>query len=312
MYQYEHVNRQGSSPHTTNLSQGNHEQLHSGSGDYLASVSSLTASNTEPALEDSDDLESKPVPFPRSDSVSSMPVNDPLLDPSMLCNLSEKSRNEILTQKLISAVASNPAVDVLDASRIVDSFIKRPLEDVLAMLSDPGLLASEWEHEQRANMHMPQYMHNMATSVNQIASSSPTTVSSTHAAAGETDGVVGAVAQQLQGASVADYDDADTDEQQARKSRGSSGGIHLPNYDTETEEFIEMLLSKPENVRKMKLGSKLFPMIKGMGYSESTKLTVWILDHMSQDVRTLAYTLNDISKLREIVDEAQQAISTGR
>ncbi|KAJ1656441.1 hypothetical protein GGF38_004578, partial [Coemansia sp. RSA 25] len=56
------------------------------------------------------------------------------------------------------------------------------------------------------------------------------------------------------------------------------------------------------------LGSKLFPLIKGMGYKESTKLTVWILDHMSHDVRTMAYTLNDSAKLRDIVQEAQQSL----
>ncbi|KAJ1953952.1 hypothetical protein GGI12_005899, partial [Dipsacomyces acuminosporus] len=85
-------------------------------------------------------------------------------------------------------------------------------------------------------------------------------------------------------------------------------GVYLQDYDTETEEYIEMLLSKSENERKKKLGSKLFPLIKGMGYKESTKLTVWILDHMSQDVRSLAYTLNDRAKLREIVNEALRSI----
>ncbi|KAJ2295259.1 hypothetical protein IWW55_005507, partial [Coemansia sp. RSA 2706] len=82
-------------------------------------------------------------------------------------------------------------------------------------------------------------------------------------------------------------------------------GIRTRDYDTEIEDFIEMLISKPENERKKKLGSKLFPLIKSMGYKESTKLTVWILDHMSQDVRSLAYTMNDSARLHEIVAEAQ-------
>ncbi|KAJ2170476.1 hypothetical protein GGF45_005309, partial [Coemansia sp. RSA 551] len=78
------------------------------------------------------------------------------------------------------------------------------------------------------------------------------------------------------------------------------------------EEFIEMLVSKPESERKKKLGAKLFPLIKGMGYKESTKLTVWILDHMSHDVRTLAYMLNDPAGMRQIVTEAQTAIGGAR
>ncbi|KAJ2849333.1 hypothetical protein GGI22_005553, partial [Coemansia erecta] len=163
------------------------------------------------------------------------------------------------------------------------------------MLGDPALLASEWEHEQRASTHLPQYMQTLTTPVSQAASP-------TGGASDEADGGVEPAAQQQQQLAPKTVDEC---QEQALPERER---IHLRDYDTETEEFIEMLLSKPENVRKMKLGSKLFPMIKGMGYSESTKLTVWILDHMGQDVRTLAYTLNDMARLREIVDEAQQAI----
>ncbi|KAJ2767488.1 hypothetical protein IWQ57_003930, partial [Coemansia nantahalensis] len=89
-----------------------------------------------------------------------------------------------------------------------------------------------------------------------------------------------------------------------------SGGISVQDYNTETEEYIEMLMSQPESERRKKLGSKLFPLIKGMGYKDSTRLTVWILAHMSQDVRTLAYTLNDTAKLGQIVSEAQAAIGS--
>ncbi|KAJ2691937.1 hypothetical protein H4R19_006255, partial [Coemansia spiralis] len=88
----------------------------------------------------------------------------------------------------------------------------------------------------------------------------------------------------------------------------ASGGISVQDYNTDTEEYIEMLISQPESERKKKLGSKLFPLIKGMGYKDSTRLTVWILAHMSQDVRALAYTLSDPAKLRQIVNEAQEAI----
>ncbi|KAJ2575531.1 hypothetical protein EV177_010991, partial [Coemansia sp. RSA 1804] len=88
------------------------------------------------------------VPFPRSDSVSSSRQSDPLLDTAMLRSLSDASRSEIITQKLVAAAAANPEVDALDAGRMVASFAQRPLEDIVAMLGDPALLASEWEHEQ--------------------------------------------------------------------------------------------------------------------------------------------------------------------
>ncbi|KAJ1723447.1 hypothetical protein LPJ53_002202 [Coemansia erecta] len=271
MYQYEHVNKH---PHSI-------PQPSSATSVVVDAESSL-AQNT--------------VPFPRSVSVASNPsppvavavpdsgpepvsanaaapaaaISDPLIDPIMLRNLSEGSRNEILTQKLISEIAANPAVDVRDASRIVSSFIKRPLEDVLALLSDPRLLASEWDLEQKAAAHMPTY-------------SPPPPVLESHAS------------QKAESPLVV--------------PTKSFEGIHLRDYDTETEEFIELLLSKPESERKKKLGSKLFPLIKGMGYRDSTKITVWILDQMSHDVRSLAYILNDSAKLYAVVEEAQAAIS---
>ncbi|KAJ1730780.1 hypothetical protein LPJ61_002847 [Coemansia biformis] len=224
------------------------------------------------------------MPFPHAPSTSSPHSSDPLLDPTMLHNLSESSRTEILVQKLSLAVASNPDVDVRDASNIVDSFITRSVEDILALLSDPSLLVSEWDLEKRANMHLPFHQSSLGTPVNQ--DSSP--------AALPTDA----------------NGDAATGDPAPAPSGG--GGISVPNYNTETEEYIEMLISKPESERKKKLGCKLFPLIKGMGYKDSTKLTVWILDHMGQDVRTLAYTLNDPAKLTQIIHEAQESITTAR
>ncbi|KAJ2659777.1 hypothetical protein IWW48_003291 [Coemansia sp. RSA 1200] len=276
LYQYEHVNRQ------TALGNGGHSgenEIEPASETNSSNSGSVTAAaaHVEPEPElvpepcSEDDSLPGTVPFPRSDSVSSSRQSDPLLDTEMLRRLSDASRSEIITQKLVAAAAANPAVDAPDAGRMVASFARRPLEDVVAMLGDPALLASEWEHEQRASAHLPQLMQALGV----------------------------------------DATDADADADQLRKER-SGGGIHLRDYDTETEEFIEMLLSKPEGVRKMKLGSKLFPMVKGMGYSESTKLTVWILDHLGQDVRMLAYTLNDTARLREIVDQAQRAIGAAR
>ncbi|KAJ1735155.1 hypothetical protein LPJ72_002014 [Coemansia sp. Benny D160-2] len=284
LYQYEHVNRQ------TALGNGGHageteiepvsESNSSNSGSVPPpAAAAAAAAHVEPESElvpepcSEEDSLPGTIPFPRSDSVSSSRQSDPLLDTAMLRSLSDASRSEIITQKLVAAAAANPEVDALDAGRMVASFAQRPLEDVVAMLGDPALLASEWEHEQRANAHLPQLM-------------------------------------QALGVDATDAD-ADADADQLRKER-SGGGIHLRDYDTETEEFIEMLLSKPEGVRKMKLGSKLFPMVKGMGYSESTKLTVWILDHLGQDVRMLAYMLNDTARLREIVDQAQRAIGASR
>ncbi|KAI7831859.1 hypothetical protein BX661DRAFT_179403 [Kickxella alabastrina] len=283
MYQYEHVNKQagGTSLHQ-NQQEPEHEQDQQAAVGKPLVDDSATGQQKQPQQPQRqqkreegdvppvrvDQLASQQntVPFPRPASVASTmaPAQDPLIEPIMLRNLSESSRNEILTQKLAAEIAANPAIDVGDASRIVSSFIKRPLEDILALLSDPSLLASEWDLEEKAALHMPAYPTMGVPSSPKLANG----------------------------------------------TTQKPEGVHLQDYDSEVEEYIEMLLSKPENERKKKLGSKLFPLIKGMGHKESTKLTVWILDHMSHDVRSLAYTLNDPTKLYEIVEEAQKSIGS--
>ncbi|KAJ2682852.1 hypothetical protein IWW39_005814 [Coemansia spiralis] len=305
MYQYEHVNK--NTPPSLSPRAAASLQEHN-SISQASSAPPLLPEGSEVANESASEvpikaIQANSVPFPRSNSVASSHPADPLLDPVMIRNLSDTSRNEILTQKLISEIASNPAVDVRDASRIVESFMKRPLEDILALLSDPGLLASEWDLEQRAGLLMP-FSSSSVASASQDAS--PTKQAADPSSQTGRD-AVGVLSSQLYKTSVCDgYDGSNEDELEV--CRKESGGIRVQDYNTETEEYIELLLSKPENERKKKLGSKLFPLIKGMGYKESTKLTVWILDHMSHDVRTMAYTLNDTAKLRDIVNEAQQSL----
>ncbi|KAJ2480964.1 hypothetical protein EV174_003592 [Coemansia sp. RSA 2320] len=299
MYQYEHVNknmhpslspRAGSSPQEWEAPHiGNSSRPHVATATTTTPSADATAAGaalaTTAATAPMTSIQANSVPFPRSNSVASNHAADPLLDPAMLRNLSDASRNEILAQKLVSAIASNPAVDVRDASRVVESFMKRSLEDVLALFSDPALLASEWELEQKASIHMP-FQPSSRSSASQA--SSPIAQSTS---------IAGNIKSSDGGSSNL-----------PELCRKESTGICVQDYNTETEEYIELLLSKPENERKKKLGSRLFPLIKGMGYKDSTKLTVWILDHMGHDVRTMAYTLNDPAKLCDIVNEAQQSL----
>ncbi|KAJ2076827.1 hypothetical protein H4R24_005483 [Coemansia sp. RSA 988] len=271
VYQYEHVNKQNPASSSASVSTS------------PPPIDSLNGRGSpQPQQQQQPEAATNTVPFPRSSSAASTYASDTLLDPAMLRKLSESSRNELLRQRLLSEIASNPVIDVRDSTRIVECFIKRPLEDVLGLLSDPGQLASEWDLEQRVNMRLAFQHASLGSPVSQ--SPSPTT----HAA---------------------DVGGVGSDVENDASPRRESAGIRVQDYDTETEEYIEMLISKPESERKKKLGSKLFPLIKGMGYKESTKLTVWILEHMSHDVRTLAYTLNDSGKLRLVVNEAQGAIS---
>ncbi|KAJ2739077.1 hypothetical protein GGI20_006169, partial [Coemansia sp. BCRC 34301] len=156
MYQYEHVNK-GAPPSLSPRSAASLAQEYSLA---LSAAAPEAVPETMPEPEPAPEVPTVPiqansVPFPRPNSVANAHSIDPLLDPTMLRSLSDTSRNEILMQKLVSEIASNPAVDVRDANRAAESFVKRPLEDVLALLSDSGLLASEWDLEKKASTHMP-------------------------------------------------------------------------------------------------------------------------------------------------------------
>lgn len=266
MYQYEHVNRQ----------QPASPRKDSGGEAEFSGITTTTSVNEQ------QQQTTNKVPFPRSDSVSSThsppltaAATDPLLDPNTLRNLSESSRGEILVQKLMSEISSNTDTnaDSDDVASIAQSLAKRPLEDILAMLSDPKLLASEWGIEKSSSYQ-------------------------THTDGGDKD-----ISQRLKPATVSGNYDTTTN-----PAKCNSGGIQVKDYSTETEDLIESLMLLSENERKKKLGSKLFPLIKGLGYKESTKLTVWILTNMSHDVRSLAYALNDQNKLGEMIREAQRAL----
>ncbi|KAJ2736999.1 hypothetical protein H4R23_001906 [Coemansia sp. Cherry 401B] len=300
MYQYEHVNKQGAGSASSSASPravGSQQDREALQPNYQTPQADQLQQNNQPGT----------VPFPRSSSVASSYASDSLLDPAMLRSLSEGSRNEVLTQKLVAEIASNPAIDTGETARIVDSFIVRPLEDILALLSDPGLLASEWDLEQKAALHLQYQQTSLRSPVSQNSSPGIHAVDDGVRSRGDT---IDSVTAHMQSALISDAY-SDTSDASPRRREGTTG-IRTRDYDTEIEEFIEMLISKPENERKKKLGSKLFPLIKSMGYKESTKLTVWILDHMSQDVRSLAYTMNDSARLHEIVAEAQTSINTSR
>ncbi|KAJ2220234.1 hypothetical protein EV180_005071 [Coemansia sp. RSA 518] len=295
MYQYEHVNKQSGSSSVSPRSAGD-QQYHE----------PQQRSESQQSIQGQLDKHNT-IPFPRSSSVASSYHNVPLLDPAMLRNLSISSRNEILMQRLVSEIVSNPLIDAREATKAASNFARRPLEEILALLGDPGLMASEWELEQKAEMHLQYQQLSMRSPVSQNSSPGVHAVDISSRSRGDT---VESVITHMQSTNITDAYGSTGDT--GSKLQEGTGGIRMQDYDTEVEEFIEMLVSKPESERKKKLGAKLFPLIKGMGYKESTKLTVWILDHMSHDVRTLAYMLNDPAGMRQIVTEAQTAIGGAR
>ncbi|KAJ2476884.1 hypothetical protein IWW56_004664 [Coemansia sp. RSA 2131] len=296
MYQYEHVNKQNGSSSVSPRSAGDQQDREP-----------QQRSESQQSIQDQLDSKHNTIPFPRSSSVAGSYHNDPLLDPAMLRNLSVSSRNEILMQRLVSEIASNPLIDAREATKAASNFARRSLEEVLALLSDPGLMASEWELEQKAEMHLQYQQSTMRSPVSQNSSPGVHAVDISSRSRGDT---IESVITHMQSTNIADAYGSTSDI--GSKLQEGTSGIRMHDYDTEVEEFIEMLVSRPESERKKKLGAKLFPLIKGMGYKESTKLTVWILDHMSHDVRTLAYMLNDLAGMRQIVTEAQTAIGGAR
>ncbi|KAJ2631377.1 hypothetical protein GGF44_003957, partial [Coemansia sp. RSA 1694] len=232
MYQYEHVNK-GVPPSLSPRAAASLVQGYDAPQTSNAPSLPTTVPETAPesALEvPTVAVQTSTVPFPRSNSVASAHPVDPLLDPAMLRSLSDASRNEILAQKLLSEIASNPAVDVRDASRAAESFAKRPLEDVLALLSDQGLLASEWDLEQRASAHM---LHSSSTGALASHGSSPTKPSTGLSGSTISD-AMGQLSSQLYTTSVSgDYGESSEDQPEPR--RAENVGIRVQDYNTETE-----------------------------------------------------------------------------
>ncbi|PVZ99420.1 hypothetical protein BB558_004566 [Smittium angustum] len=206
-----------------------------------------------------------------------------IFDLSIIHGLSKLARTELLAQKLVIEINKNPLLDKTFASEIITYLLSGPLETVIELINSSDVLSEEWR---------------IAQGRFSLNSLDPLTL-------------------QI----VCDCWDRNKEiEQHSRISTPSKAGEKGGNFtksiqtvdsdrDPETEKYIEMLLSKPESERKQKLGSRLFPLVKGLGFSNPTKLTVWILENMIGDLRKIAYALNDSIVLQGIVKGAAEKMN---
>ncbi|KAJ1680106.1 hypothetical protein EV182_000668 [Spiromyces aspiralis] len=279
-----------------------------------------------------------------SESVSASHA-DPLLDPIMLENLSISARSEVLTQKLLSQVSTNPALDLEGAPEVIATLLKYDTNDIIHMINDPEFLEEQWVRAREHNVHSPPTVSQTqvvrdAMQRSDMRAAAPTTteppitpspriesrhhfVSSSHRRySGQSiintkvdhDDLPSPAATSLRMSSATTVSMTPPNSATATTAKPTQRGTPQqpggPGTDPEIETYIETLMSKPENERKQKLGSKLFPLIKGLGFKNSTKLTVWILDNMSDDVPSLVYSMNDSIRLQNLVKDAQRTIDS--
>ncbi|KAJ1985370.1 hypothetical protein H4R34_000024 [Dimargaris verticillata] len=234
-------------------------------------------------------------PLATTASAQTSPSKDAVLNRTFLSNLSQTARDEILNAQLISQMSTNPAISLTDAPAIVNLLLQHSLDDVLRMLAAKSFLESK-VREARATLH---------GSKGGKKSGKPKSNSPTKS--------VDSIAQTTDGSTDANAQAAVSEAKPVPHAQSGDEQLtaDIPAQDLEKdpklELFIEMLLEKPVNERKQKLGSKLFPLVKALGTSEATKITVWLLDH-KDDVRSLAYCIKYLDRLQAVVDEAQAAL----
>ncbi|PVU92360.1 hypothetical protein BB561_003874 [Smittium simulii] len=220
----------------------------------------------------------------KSSNKSSTSTPGSIFDPSVLSNLSKPSYVEILSKKIISEAIDNPVLDKSFAPEIITYLVSLPIDRVLNIINNYDVLNYEWNSAQgkfNLNDLDPQTLNIVCSSwakSNTIESLSFNSNSNNQTSPIFADSTVSP---------------------DAKKNLNN-----LKGYDEESEEYINLLLSKPESERKQKLGARLFPLIKGLGFQNPTKLTVWILENMLNDLKYLVYAMNDSIQLQQILKEA--------
>ncbi|KAJ1972118.1 hypothetical protein H4R35_004854 [Dimargaris xerosporica] len=232
-------------------------------------------------------------PLATTASPQTSPSKDAVLNRTFLSNLSQTARDEILNAQLINQMSTNPAISLTDAPTIVNLLLQHNLDDVLRMLAAKSFLESK-VREARAALHGSKG----GKKSGKAKPNPPTKVADDPTP--PTDAKATASPTVLEAKSAAHAPSGN-------EPSIPSVSAHEPEKDPELELFIGMLLEKPVNERKQKLGSKLFPLVKALGTSEATKVTVWLLDH-KDDVRALAYCIKYQDRLQAVVDEAQAAL----
>ncbi|KAJ1916752.1 hypothetical protein H4219_003622 [Mycoemilia scoparia] len=344
IYQYEHVSKDGSTPRRPHTSMQN---AHQQDPDLLPRPQSgLSKVDVSPSVA----RNSLVTPVPPSPSVGrapsrfsiaeppATPTSDPLLDSMMLENLSIAARSEVLTQKLIAQVSTNPSLDIEGAPEIIATLVKCEVGDVIRMINDSSFLESQWISAREYNRHSPpsalqtqsvrEAIHRcdskgMSESLSLSSQQSNQFNNGSHRRYSGQSAVNTRVDSPSYGGSPIKLSSSVKSASIVTSSPlklAATSTMTPPNSaipvsttgggDPETEEFIELLMSKPEVERKQKLGSKLFPLIKGLGFKDCTKLTVWILDNMFNDIHNLAYSMNDPIRLQNIAKEAEKALSS--
>ncbi|KAJ1926675.1 hypothetical protein IWQ60_003590 [Tieghemiomyces parasiticus] len=249
---------------------------------------------------------------------------DPQIDRAHLDSLTPTARRQLLETKLTTAMSINPAISLHDAPAVVEHLAGAEMDDVLRMLEEKKHLEFKIK-EARARIAMNNRKSGnkprrkstskpegkaademgRGTSVAPVTATSPpkTPLDKTVEMTKETATLdVQEVVKSSQPSTPAK---PAAPEPTANSTATASVGTET--QDLEIEALITQLFEKSGNERKQKLGSKLFPLVKGLGVKEATKVTVWLLDNKT-DVRFLAYALKDPIRLQQCVTEAHAAL----
>ncbi|KAJ1653082.1 hypothetical protein IWQ61_006725 [Dispira simplex] len=253
------------------------------------------------------------------------------LDKALLSQLSSTAREEVVKVHLMSHFSTHPGIPLKDAPAVAGILSRLPLDTVIAMLNDNALLVNKVKEAQTQlnqerrqptgrgintgmseSSHLAQDQPRLKPATGKISrppKESTSDVNPGIASTGNSDSQSYRASKSTPPAtkSVSTSDELVNGPQPSTTKPTCDSAVSLTDEDPVIEAFIKTLLEKSGNERKQKLGSKLFPMIKGLGVRDSTKVTVWLLDN-KEDVRYLAYCIKDTVRLRQCVEEAQAVL----
>ncbi|OMH85919.1 Polyadenylate-binding protein, cytoplasmic and nuclear [Zancudomyces culisetae] len=253
-------------------------------------------------------------------SFSENPSTPPGLDASIIGSLSVLARSELLTQKIISELNNNTQYITSDAPEIITTLISLPLDYVIAILDSNALFPHEWA-KARDILGENQPEHTIL----QVVRDSCLRNLKPHAASEQllNCSPTGNCSNNSPASTPGFYTFSDSHKPTKKDSAASvfehkrkhEHDSSLGSYNIDAEKYIDTLSSLSPSDKKQKLGAKLFPLVKGLGFSSPTRLTVYILDLYLGDafaasnpsgLKRLVYSIYNSNSLREIATDVQR------
>ncbi|ORY06312.1 PLP-dependent transferase [Basidiobolus meristosporus CBS 931.73] len=228
------------------------------------------------------------------------------LNPALLASFSTQTRNEILGTRLTTQLRYLPSISEHEISKISEVILKMKIDDIILLLSFPNAL-EEKALEIRTSLGSGAFEEDPQTPSLETEKQQLNDLISAiqrERASDITELLLG-LPKSERAKLLQNPDYLASKVNEAKKAFGMTDSQPRSATTSPTQKFplspeaeklVSHLDTKPEAERKQEIGTKLFPLVKGLGVSDARKLTVRLLD--SVGTRELVYLVNEPAKLR--------------